>query len=601
MADFEHPWIKSYDPNVSYHLDYESRPLFEFLEQTARRWPKRTAIVFQNYKLSYAKLNKLTKIFAANLRSRGLRPGDRVAVMLPNSPMAVISYWGILRAGGVIVMCNPLYMETEIVHQFNDSGAKFLVMLDLLWPKIEKLRKEIPIEKFFVTGIEDCLRFPLNFLYRLKTRKQRKAAKIPFDGKTVFRFRKMLQGRESFTCRGINPSEDLALLQYTGGTTGVPKGCMITHDNLAANMQQCRAQLHQLDEKRGESFIAVLPYFHIYGLTVCLNVPTILGSTAYIFPRYVPKDLLKAIHKHKPTIFPGAPSVYISLLQQKDLKKFNLRSINYCISGSAPMPVEYIEQFKQVTGAEIIEGYGLSEASPITHLNPFVGDRKYGSIGLPFPDTEAKIVDMVVGGEELPPGKMGELVLRGPQVMKGYYNRPNDTADVLRNGWLYTGDIATMDEDGYFRIVDRRKDLIISAGYNIYPREIDEVLYQHPKIKEAVAVGIPSETRGEIVKVYLVLHDGEELSKAEVMAYCREKLAAYKVPRKVEFRDDLPKTMVGKVLRRALREEEEEKMLRRAERKAAKRKAAKRAKSQSADADAGTPNPDQADNPADAG
>ncbi|SKA82334.1 long-chain acyl-CoA synthetase [Paucidesulfovibrio gracilis DSM 16080] len=596
MADFEYPWLKSYDPNVPYHIDYESRPLFEFLEQTARRWPKRTAIVFQNFKLTYAKLNKLSKIFAANLRSRGLRPGDRVAVMLPNSPMAVIAYWGILRAGGVIVMTNPLYMETEIIHQFNDSGAKFLIMLDLLWPKIDKLRKEIPIEKFLVTSIADCLRFPLNWLYRVKLRREGKRPRVPFDGKTVFAFKQMLKGRETFTCRGIDPANDLALLQYTGGTTGVPKGCMITHDNLAANMQQCRAQLHKLDQKQGERFIAVLPYFHIYGLTVCLNVPTILGSTAHIFPRYVPKDLLKAIHKHKPTIFPGAPSVYISLLQQKNLAKFNLRSIKYCISGSAPMPVEYIEQFKEVTGAEIIEGYGLSEASPITHLNPFVGERKNGSIGLPFPDTEAKVVDMVVGGEELPPGKMGELVLRGPQVMKGYYNRPDDTADVLRNGWLYTGDIATMDEQGYFRIVDRRKDLIISAGYNIYPREIDEVLYQHPKIKEAVAVGIPSETRGEIVKVYLVLHDDEELTKSDIMAYCREKLAGYKVPRKVEFRDDLPKTMVGKVLRRALREEEEAKIKAREE-----RKAERRAKKQAAQAQEELRGTDEADNPADAG
>ncbi|WP_022663467.1 long-chain-fatty-acid--CoA ligase [Paucidesulfovibrio longus] len=573
MAEMEHPWLKSYDPNVPYHLDYESRPLFEFLDQTAQRFPKRTALVFHNYKLSYAKLAKLTKVFAANLRGQGVRPGDRVAVMLPNSPMAVVAYWGILRAGGVVVMSNPLYMETEIVHQFNDSGAKFLIMLDLLWPKIEKLRKDIPIEKFCVTSLSDCLRFPLNMLYRLKTKREGKLPTIPYDDKTIFSYKSMLAGRGSFTCRGINPAVDLALLQYTGGTTGVPKGCMITHDNLSANMQQCRAQLHKLSQEKGESFLAVPPFFHIYGLTVCLNVPTILGSTVYIFPRYVPKELLKAIHKKKPTIFPGAPSIYVSLLQQKDLKKYNLRSIKYCISGSAPMPVEYIEQFKAVTGAEIIEGYGLTEASPITHLNPFVGVRKNGSIGLPFPNTEAKIVDMVVGGEELHHGKMGELVLRGPQVMKGYYNRPDDTADVLRNGWLYTGDIATMDDDGYFYIVDRRKDLIISAGFNIYPREIDEVLYQHPKIKEAVAVGIRSETRGEIVKVYIVLHDGEEMDKSEVMAYCREKLAHYKVPRQVEFRDDLPKTMVGKVLRRALRDEEEAKQRRRAERRAGKSKA----------------------------
>ena len=304
------------------------------------------------------------------------------------------------------------------------------------------------------------------------------------------------------------------------------------------------------------SFIGVLPYFHIYGLTTCLVWPTSMGATLAPFPRYVPLDVLKGIQKLKPTVFPGAPSLYISLLQQKDIDKYSLASIKVCASGSAPMPVEYMEQFEARAGTAISEGYGLTEASPVTHFNPLNGVRKNGSIGLPFPDTDAKIVDMVVGGEPLPPGKRGELVVRGPQVMKEYYNRPDSTADVLRNGWLYTGDIATMDEEGYFYIVDRKKDLIISGGYNIYPREIDEVLHAHPKIEEAVSVGIPHEARGEIVKVYIVLCDGEKLSRSDVIAYCREKLANYKVPRRVEFRKDLPKTMVGKVLRRALREEE---------------------------------------------
>ena len=304
--------------------------------------------------------------------------------MLPNTPQAVIAYWGILRSGAVAVMSNPLYMETEIVHQFNDAGAKFLIMLDLLWPKIEKLRKELPIEKICVTSIADSLKFPLNLLYRLKTKREGGLPLIPFDGKTVLPFKSMLSGRATFSCKGINPKEDLALLQYTGGTTGVPKGCMITHFNLAANMQQCRAILHDLRQDQQEIFLAVLPYFHIYGLTVCLNLPTLLGAVQLPFPRYVPKDLLKAIHKHKPTIFPGAPAVYVSLLQQKDVKKYNLRSIRYCVSGSAPMPVEYIERYKTETGAEILEGFGLTEASPVTHLNPLTGTRKAGSIGLPF-------------------------------------------------------------------------------------------------------------------------------------------------------------------------------------------------------------------------
>ncbi|MES9994690.1 AMP-binding protein [Desulfovibrio aminophilus] len=555
--DNERPWLAKYDPEVPWELPYEYIPLFEYLDRAAEKWPKRKALIFQNFRLTYAKLKKMTETVAANLRAQGVRPGDRVAVMLPNTPQAIITYWGILRAGAVVVMTNPLYMETEILHQFNDSGARALVILDLLWPKVEKLRDQIPIEKFFVTSIADCLAFPLNLLYKVKARRDGHRPVVPFDGTSVLPWATLTKGSDSFTFQGVNPRKDMAVLQYTGGTTGVSKGCMLSHANLGANVQQCRALLHTLGDQQ-ETFIGILPYFHIYGLTVCMNLATMLGATQVPFPRYSPKDVLKAIHKIRPTIFPGAPALYISLLQQKDVAKYDLKSIKFCVSGSAPMPVEYIDQFKKMTGAEILEGFGLTEASPVTHLNPLSGKRKPGSIGMPFPDTDAWIVDMEVGSVTLPPGKMGELVIRGPQVMMGYFNRPDATADVLRNGRLYTGDIATMDEDGYFYIVDRKKDLIISAGYNIYPREIDEVLHSHPKIKEAVAVGIPHGTRGEVVKVFVVLEDGEKMTKSEVIAFCRGKLANYKVPRLVEFRTSLPKTMVGKVLRRALRSEEDQ-------------------------------------------
>ena len=555
----ERPWLAHYDPEVPCELNYEHAPLFHFLDQAAEKWPSRKAIHFQNYRLTYAKLKKLTETVAANLRAHGVRPGDRVALMLPNTPQAIITYWGVLRAGAVVVMTNPLYMETEILHQFNDSGARTLIILDLLWPKVSKLRDQLPIEKFFVTNISDCLSFPLNWLYRLKAKREKSIPDVPFDDKSVLPWTSLTKGSEAFTYQGIDPKQDMAVLQYTGGTTGVSKGCMLSHSNLSSNVQQCRALLHTLGGQQ-ETFIGILPYFHIYGLTVCMNLATMLGAAQVPFPRYSPKDVLKAIHKIRPTIFPGAPALYISLLQQKDVGDYDLKSIKYCVSGSAPMPVEYIEQFKAMTGAEILEGFGLTEASPVTHLNPLSGKRKPGSIGLPFPDTEAWVVDMEVGSVALPPGKIGELVVRGPQVMMGYYNRPDATADTLRNGRLYTGDIATMDEEGYFYIVDRKKDLIISAGYNIYPREIDEVLHTHPKIKEAVAVGIPHGTRGEVVKAYVVLEEGEKMTKNEVIAFCRNKLANYKVPRLVEFRESLPKTMVGKVLRRALRAEEEQKI-----------------------------------------
>ncbi|BDQ34784.1 long-chain-fatty-acid--CoA ligase [Pseudodesulfovibrio portus] len=573
MEQIDRPWLKAYDPDVPPTLDYEKVPLFKFLDRAAHKWPKRKAIIFKNWSITYAKLKVQSEIVAANLKAAGIRKGDRVALMLPNLPQTIIAMWGVLRAGAVGVMTNPLYMETEIVHQFNDAGVRFCITLDLLWPKLSKLRDQIPVEKFYVTTIGDGLRFPLNLLYKLQQKKSGSAPKVDYDAKAVLPFKDLTKGTDRFTEAKVD-AEDTALLQYTGGTTGVAKGCILTHFNIGANVQQCHAMMHTLGKKR-ETFLGILPYFHIYGLTVCLVWPTSIGATLAPFPRYVPLDVLKGIDKLKPTVFPGAPSVYVSLLQQKDIDKYDLKSIEVCVSGSAPMPVEYMEQFeKRSGGASITEGYGLTEASPVTHFNPLEGVSKNGSIGLPFPDTDAKVVDMEVGGEPLPPGKRGELVIRGPQVMKGYYNRPDATADVLRNDWLYTGDIATMDEEGYFYIVDRKKDLIISGGYNIYPREIDEVLHAHPKIKEAVSVGIPHESRGEIVKAYVVAQEGEELSRSDVIGYCREKLANYKVPKKVEFRRDLPKTMVGKVLRRALREEEKAKLAQK-EKKRAENNAAK--------------------------
>ncbi|NDV20338.1 AMP-binding protein [Pseudodesulfovibrio sp. JC047] len=575
MEHIERPWLKAYDPDVPPTLDYDKIPLFRFLDRAAHKWPKRTAIVFKNWSITYAKLKIQSEIFAANLKAAGIRKGDRVALMLPNLPQTIIAFWGVLRAGATGVMTNPLYMETEIIHQFNDAGVRCCITLDMLWPKLNKLRGAIPVEKFYITTVGEGLKFPLSTLYKLQAKKNGTAPKIPYDGKHVLPFKDLTKGRERFTEEKTN-YQDPALFQYTGGTTGVAKGCILSHFNISANMRQCHAMMHTLGKEK-ETFLGILPYFHIYGLTTCLAWPTSLGATLAPFPRYVPLDVLKGINKLKPTVFPGAPSLYISLLQQKNIDKYDLKSINVCVSGSAPMPVEYMEQFKERSGTAITEGYGLTEASPVTHFNPLEGVSKVGSIGLPFPDTDAKIVDMEVGGDPLPPGKRGELVVRGPQIMQGYYNRPDATADVLRNGWLYTGDIATMDEEGYFYIVDRKKDLIISGGYNIYPREIDEVLHSHPKIKEAVSVGIPHEARGEIVKAYVVTQPGETLSRSDVIAYCREKMANYKVPRKVEFREDLPKTMVGKVLRRALREEEEAKIEAKKARKAQK-KAQKNAK-----------------------
>ncbi len=556
--DFERPWLENYDKEVSPSLHYEDIAVYEYLDRVAQKYPQRKAIVFNNWKITYNKLKNISETVAANLRGYGLNPGDRVAIMLPNLPQTIIAYWGVLKAGGTVVMTNPLYMEKEIVHHFTDSQSRFLVTLDLLWPKISKHMPRFKLDRVFITRISDCLRFPLTILYNIKMFREKKVQEIPYDDNKILAWNKLLKKGTVFVKYAPNPRHELAALQYTGGTTGVSKGVMLTHYNLSANVKQAMAVLHEVGHEN--TVLGLLPYFHIYGLTVCVNFATAIGATLAPYPRFVPRDVLKIIQKLKPTIFPCAPAVFMAMLQQKDIDKFDLSSINYCISGSAPIPVDVIERFKKMTGAEIIEGYGLTEASPITHLNPLRGRRKYGSIGLPFPDTDAAIVDMELGTVKLPSGKIGELIIKAPQVMKGYWNREDETASALRNNWLYTGDIGYMDEQGYFYIVDRKKDLIITGGYNVYPREIDEVLHEHPKVKEAVSVGIPSETRGEVIKAYVVVRDGESLTKAEIVSFCREKLAGFKVPKKVEFRDELPKTIVGKVLRRALREEEVTKM-----------------------------------------
>ncbi|MCG8531169.1 MAG: long-chain fatty acid--CoA ligase [Desulfovibrionales bacterium] len=554
----DRPWLDNYDPDVPENIAYRSIAIQTLLDEAAEKTPKRNAVIFKNYKLTYKKLHLLAERFAANLREQGVKPGDRVSLMMPNLPQTIIAFWGVLKAGGIVVMTNPLYMEKELVHQIHDSGAEHMITLDLVWPKIAKLRDKLPIKKYFVTRISDALGFPLNIAYSMKNKWEKTHIAVPFDHKTVFPWKTLFEIKDRLSVQVKDPKNSIALLQYTGGTTGVSKGVMLSHANMTANVEQCFAMLADLASEH-HIFLGLLPYFHVFGLTVSMLFPCSIGATIIPFPRYVPKDVLDGIQKYKPTIFPGAPSVYISLMQQKSLPKYDLSCIKYCISGSSPMPVEQLKKFKEITGAKLLEGFGLTEASPVTHLNPLHGVSKVGSIGLPFPDTDARIVDMEVGTVPLPIGKIGELILRGPQVMMGYWNRPDETASTLRNGWLYTGDIATMDEEGYFYIVDRKKDMIIVAGYNVYPREIDEVLYEHPKVQEAVTVGVPHKTRGEIIKVYIVPKKGEELTKAEILSHCREKLANYKVPKQVEFRDELPKTIVGKVLRRALRDEEEQK------------------------------------------
>ncbi len=555
----EKPWLQHYDNGVVYDIEPFDEPIFSLLDHAARLHPTREAVVFQNTKISYAELRDKAEVFASSLRLMGVNHGDRVAIMLPNLPQAVIAFWGVMKAGAIAVMTNPLYMESEIIHHMQDSGAKHLIMLDLLWPKINPLRDRIPIENYIVTSVGEGLSFPLNLLYNFKEKRNKNHVKIPFDSDNIIPWKSMFNTTHKYSAKQHIKANDVALLQYTGGTTGLPKGVMLTHANLGANCKQIISVIYDVVQEH-QKLVGLLPFFHVYGLCVGLIIPTAIVGTTYPMPRYVPQDVLKLIKKHQPTIFPGAPSVYISLMQQKNLSDYDLKCIKLCISGSAPLPLEHFRKFQEITGATIIEGYGLTEASPITHINPLISDnQKPGSIGMPLPSTRARIVDMEGGSLTLGPDKLGELIIKGPQIMTGYWNKEDETASAVRNGWLYTGDLGTMDEEGFFYITDRKKDMIIVGGYNVYPREIDEVLLEHPSILEAVAVGVEDKVRGETIKAFVVLKPGEELSRSDVIAWCRNKLASYKIPRTVEFRTELPKTIVGKVLRRVLRAEEDSK------------------------------------------
>ena len=549
------PWFSSYDKGVPHDIVIPEGGLQNILDTAAETYGQREAIVFQNTHISYRELKELAEKLAASLRRRGVRPGDRVSIMLPNLPQPFIAFWGVMKAGAVAVMTNPLYMESELTHQIKDSGAKHLITLDIFWPKIAALREQLELDVCYVTRVRDALKFPLSWLQPFSARRQGTWVPVPFDGKEVVAWKDLFKTTERLSVEVTDAHETIALLQYTGGTTGLSKGAMLTHANLLANLTQLMAIIQQPPEKE-HVFLALLPLFHVFGLTITLLLPARMAARVVPMPRYVPADMLEAFKKYQFTAFIGAPSVYISLLQQKNLAQYDLHHIIFCISGSAPMPVEWLKKFEEVTGTPITEGFGLTEASPVTHANPVFGKQKPGSIGVPVPGTLARIVDTEDGERVLAHNEIGELVIKGPQVMKGYWNRPEETARTIRDGWLYTGDIAYMDEEGYFYIVDRKKDLIIVGGYNVYPREIDEVLHTHPKIREAVTVGVNHRSRGETVKAYIVPEEGANLTVPEVVAFCRQKLASFKVPRLIEFREELPKTMVGKVLRRILREEE---------------------------------------------
>jgi len=550
--------LKFYPAEVPHSIDYPQHNLAKILVDTAQKYLKHAALNFLGYTMNYETLLKSCYRFANAMLRLGIRKGDRVAIMLPNCPQAIIAYYGTLLFGGIGVMTNPLYMPREIEHQMKDSGARVIVTLDPLVARVEKAMSSKPMEFVIATSIKDYLPFPKNLLYPIQAKRDGMAAKVNYDHRILRLVSLLKESSADPVYHEVNAVEDLALIQYTGGTTGVAKGVMLTHYNLLVNTTQAGAWCYKVD-RPNQGYLAALPFFHVFGLTVLLNLSVKTGGMLILLPRFQVGAVVKAIHKFKPTLFPGAPTMYISLINYPDVHKYDLSSIEVCVSGAAALPLEVQEKFEKLTGGRLIEGYGLTETSPITHANNIWGVRKTGSIGIPYPDTEARIVDPN-SGEPLPNGEIGELVIKGPQVMKGYWNNSTETARTLKDGWFYTGDLGRMDEDGFFYILDRRKDLIIAGGYNIYPREVEEILFEHPDVEEAVVAGMADPYRGETVKAFIVLKDGATVSAAELKAFCKERLAAYKVPQAYEFRDSLPKTLVGKILRRKLIEDEMQKL-----------------------------------------
>jgi long-chain acyl-CoA synthetase len=558
----EKPWLKYYEPHVPEHIDYPRITLPEAFEETALKNSDYTSIIYKDTKITYKEQLEAVKRFASALQALGVKKGDRVAIHLPNCPQFIIAYGAVLRIGGIVVPCNPVYTAREMEHQLNDSGAEVIITLSSMYPTIKGIREKTKLRHVIVARIKTYFPGFLKFLFTLlREKKSGHVVDISGDENTYW-FTDLLE-KASPDHEPVDITwDDTAVLMYTGGTTGVSKGAQLTHKNVFVNAYQVTTWVN--GHGAGNTVLTALPLYHSYAMTCCMNPGCVTPGTAILVPD--PRDLddvLKTIDKHKPDLYPGVPAMYVAINNHPEVNKYDLTSLKACVSGAAPLPVEVQEKFHEITGANLVEGYGLSEASPVTHANPINVGCHIGTIGLPYPDTEVRIMDVETGETVLGVGEVGELCIRGPQVMRGYWNMPTETANTLRSDpeggdpWLHTGDIAMMDEDGYFAIVDRKKDMILGAGgYNIYPREIEDVLYEHPKVQEAAAAGIFIPDKGERVKAFVVLKEGQTATEEEIIEFCRENMAPYKVPKFVEFRQDLPKTLVGKILRRELVEEE---------------------------------------------
>jgi long-chain acyl-CoA synthetase len=550
----EAPWLRNYEDGVPFSLTYPPVPLPHFLQESAQSFPQNVAMVFAGKSFSYRELQEYVNALANALISLGVQKGDRVALLLPNSPPYIVGYYAILKVGAIAVNLNPLSVERELLHLLNHAEAKTIIVAEPLLPRITCAAPQNSLQNILVA----CLK---EWGEKEKLSGVKRFAVSPGKSKGVFSFESLIEKHDHKKAprADLHPNDE-ALLQYTGAITDGIKGVVLTHGNLVANTLQIASWVVRA-RKGKEVFLSVLPFFHVYGMAVAMNLPIYLASTMVLLPRFEVKGALQAIKRYRPTFFPGVPTMFVALSHEEKAERYNISSLRVCYSGAAPLSLEVLEDFEKLTGTRVTEGYGLAEASPATHCNPIFGKRKRGSGGLPYPDTRARIVDLESGERVLQPGEVGELCIQGPQVMKAYWKLPEETAQTVRDGWLYTGDIARMDEEGYFYILDIKKDMIIAGGFNIYPKDIDQILAEHPKVADAIAVGIPDRYRGETVKAVVVLKPGQSASEEEILDFCRKNLAKYKVPTQVEFRQALPKSSSRKILRRILRQEEIKKRL----------------------------------------
>ncbi|MEW5722654.1 MAG: long-chain fatty acid--CoA ligase [Thermodesulfobacteriota bacterium] len=551
----ERIWHKSYAPGVPRTLEYEKTTISQALTRTAQKYPERTALYYMGKRITFRELDGLVNRFARALQDLGIKPGDKVAVSIPNIPQVFITNLAVFRLGAVTVQNNPLYTERELAYQINDSDARIVVTLTLLVPRMEKIKPETKLEKIVGCHINSYLPFPKKQLFPfVKKRMYRKITPT----RDVLLFEDLIGKQSAEPVEDRSRWEDVAALLYTGGTTGVSKGVMLSHANLSCNVQQFIAWFPEL--KPGEEIlVGNFPVFHTAGFTAIQNLNLWQGWEVVLVPRPEPPIIIELLKKARPTFLPGVPTIFVGLLNTPEFRSMDLSFIKGFFSGAAPLAAETIKDLKDLTGATMCEVYGLTETSPVATVTPWGGQIKPGTVGIPVPDTDIRIVDPSDPDQAMPVGESGEIVIKGPQVMMGYYKKPEETAQVLKDGWLYTGDIGLFDQDGYLSVVDRKKDMVIAGGYNIYPVEIDNVLFEHPKVLEACAVGVPDPYRGETIKAFLVLKPDQTATEEEIIKFCRERLAAYKVPKMVEFVGELPKSAVGKVLRRKLRDLEMEK------------------------------------------